>query len=401
MDALRGLALVGILAVNLEHFAGVGMYSTLHGAPPDYTLGRAVLAFFFSGKFYTIFAILFGLGLALQYQRLGEGPAALARLRRRLGWLLGLGALHGVFLFEGDILGTYALVGLFALRYLGREVQPGLVARFLMVGYALWWGFSTLLHEKIPLPGHLEVYLQGSFWEVSRVRLEHWLFNTPLASLLFGAELVGLFLLGFYLAPRWQTLGPRTLWGVVGLGLLVGLPVNLYNAAQPDLQDRQVEARVREQQQRGQRAELEIGQRDVAARELDTLEGGDQRRVAGIAAVDPHALVVAQQVRRGVGARAQTRSTRDGLDEGDGRTLAIGAAHRGDLSCRTRQRHARGDLAHAIQPHLDRAWVLALDVGQPLFECLRHARIVGRVSSRPTARGARPRRRRRCGARSR
>jgi len=236
LDALRGLALVGILAVNLAHFAGVGMYGVLHGSPPDYTLGRAVLAFFFSGKFYTIFAILFGLGLALQYRRLGEGPAALARLRRRLGWLLGLGALHGVFLFEGDILGTYALVGLFALRYLGRAVQPGQIARFLLVGYALWWGFSTLLHEKIPPPGHLEVYLQGSFWEVSRVRLETWLFNTPLASLLFGAELVGLFLLGFYLAPRWQTLGPRTLWGVVGLGLLVGLPVNLYNAAQPDLQ---------------------------------------------------------------------------------------------------------------------------------------------------------------------
>jgi uncharacterized protein len=68
------------------------------------------------------------------------------------------------------------------------------------------------------------------------VRLETWLFNTPLASLVFGVELVGLFLLGMYLAPRWQALGPATLWRVVMVGLLIGIPVNLYNAQHPDLQ---------------------------------------------------------------------------------------------------------------------------------------------------------------------
>jgi len=98
LDAVRGLALVGILAVNLEHFAGVELYATLHGEDSDYVLGQQILAFFFSGKFYTIFSILFGLGLALQYQRLvAAGLAANVLLKRRLGWLLGLGALHGIF----------------------------------------------------------------------------------------------------------------------------------------------------------------------------------------------------------------------------------------------------------------------------------------------------------------
>ncbi len=237
LDALRGFALVGILAVNLEHLAGVGLFATRHGVSESYTLGREVLAFFFSGKFYTIFSILFGLGLALQYRRfVAAGMDALALLRRRLGWLLGLGALHGIFLFDGDILGTYALVGLFALRYLGREPRLLDIGKFLLAGYLLQGWFVTSWRDQVPTPGSAEVFVSGSFWEVSAVRLETWLFSTPLASLLFGAELVGLFLLGMYLAPRWQTLGPATLWRVVAVGLLIGIPVNLYNAQHPDLQ---------------------------------------------------------------------------------------------------------------------------------------------------------------------
>lgn len=237
LDTVRGLALLGILAVNLEHFAGVGMYTTLYGASEGYTLGREILAFFFSGKFYTIFSILFGMGLALQYQRfVSAGLDATALLRRRLWWLLGLGALHGIFLFDGDILGTYAILGLFVLRYLGQEHRLLDIAKFLLAGYVLLWWFTTSLRNQIPVPGSTEVFINGGFWEVSGARLETWLYNTPLASLVFGAEIVGLFLLGMYLAPRWQAIGPTTLWRVVAVGLLVGIPVNLYNAQHPDLQ---------------------------------------------------------------------------------------------------------------------------------------------------------------------
>lgn len=237
LDALRGLALVGILAVNLEHFAGVGLYAAQHGNLAHYTLGREILAFFFSGKFYTIFAILFGLGLALQYRRfVSAGLEARALLRRRLGWLLGVGALHGLLLFEGDILGTYALLGLFSLRYLGQAHRLLDIAKFLLAGYLLYGLFVFFLRDTAPVPGSAEVFASGSFWAVSAARLEVWLGSTLLGSLLFGAELVGLFLLGIYLAPHWQRIGPATLWRVVALGLLVGIPVNWYNAQHPDLQ---------------------------------------------------------------------------------------------------------------------------------------------------------------------
>lgn len=239
LDALRGLALVGILAVNLELLAGVGMYAALHGVSTGYTVGREILAFFFSGKFYTIFSILFGLGLALQYRRFSEaGLDALGLLRRRLGWLLGLGALHGVLLFEGDILATYALVGLFALRYLTQPPPPGLALGFLGLGYGIYLVIVRLTWNTEDWSGLYsnEIFRTGSYWAVTSERLFNWLWGTLAGTFIQGVELLGLFLLGMYLAPRWQTLGPATLWQVVAVGLLIGIPVNLYNAQHPDLQ---------------------------------------------------------------------------------------------------------------------------------------------------------------------
>ncbi|MCX7782517.1 MAG: DUF418 domain-containing protein [Meiothermus sp.] len=239
LDALRGLALVGILAVNLEIFAGVGLYAALHGASPGYQLGREVLAFFFSGKFYTIFSILFGLGLALQHRRFVEaGLEAQKLLRRRLGWLLGVGALHGVFLFEGDILASYALVGLFALRYLGRPHRPAQIAWFLLAGYGLYFLLTRFVQDTDIWSSlyNNEVMRTGGFWAVSLERYSFWISSTLQGIAIQGVELLGLFLLGMYLAPRWQTLGPATLWRVVAAGLLVGIPANLYNAAYPELQ---------------------------------------------------------------------------------------------------------------------------------------------------------------------
>ena len=48
--------------------------------------------------------------------------------------------------------------------------------------------------------------------------------------------------------------------------------------AEADLEDQRVELRAREQPQRGERAELEIGERHVAARGLDRVERGDRAR---------------------------------------------------------------------------------------------------------------------------
>ena len=100
---------------------------------------------------------------------------------------------------------------------------------------------------------------------------------------------------------------------------------------------------------RGERAEFEIRLRDVAARGLDALEGGDQRVIVGIVAVEPHALVVAQQVRRGVradaiagGARiASMNATVEPLPLVPPTVMTIGAGRGAPIASHTRRTRSR------------------------------------------------------------
>ncbi len=136
-------------------------------------------------------------------------------------------------------------------------------------------------------------------------------------------------------------------------------------AAEADFQHGQVQLGLLEQPQRRQRAVLEVGQRGVAARGLHCREGTHQVGIAGLFAVDAYAFVVAQQVRRGVAAHAPAGGTRDRLDEGDSRALAVGAADGDDVLGRLGQAHARCHGAHPFQAHGDVLGVLALDIGEP------------------------------------
>ncbi|PZA07825.1 MULTISPECIES: DUF418 domain-containing protein [unclassified Meiothermus] len=236
LDALRGFALFGILAVNLEAFADP-FYSVAHSGEPMSDLGRAIITFFYSGKFYTIFATLFGLGLAWQASRLrARGLDPKPVLRRRLLWLLGAGAVHGTLLFSGDILGTYAVLGLFALRYhpavatkahheRSHLLRTGLayytVGIALLAGLSFWFGPGGVSPDAA-------IYAGGSFAEVSRARLWDWLWNTG-SSIVLGFELVGLMLFGFYLFEHWQRFSAATLRRGILLGLVLGIPVNAYD----------------------------------------------------------------------------------------------------------------------------------------------------------------------------
>ena len=71
---------------------------------------------FIDGKFRAMFAALFGVGLVvfMERARARGAPARWLQLRR-LFWLLVFGTLHFVFLFEGDILMQYALLGVIAI----------------------------------------------------------------------------------------------------------------------------------------------------------------------------------------------------------------------------------------------------------------------------------------------
>ncbi|MFZ3494651.1 DUF418 domain-containing protein [Streptomyces sp. 5.8] len=146
VDALRGFALLGILLVNALMMAGP--YGLGAVADPDAsTLDRAVegvVLTFVAGKFYLMFSFLFGYSFTLQQDsaaRDGASPAP-RMLRRSLG-LLVLGLLHAVLLYTGDILMTYALLGLVLIA--ARNCTPRKALRAARIVYGCAAGLLLLV----------------------------------------------------------------------------------------------------------------------------------------------------------------------------------------------------------------------------------------------------------------
>ncbi|MDW8804133.1 DUF418 domain-containing protein [Streptomyces scabiei] len=126
VDALRGFALFGILVVNLAFFASGYPFHLVADPAQDSWLDETAefgVRLLFEMKFYLLFSFLFGYSFTLQLAAAGRAGANFtARFLRRLGGLFVLGGLHAVLLFHGDILTTYALLGLALLAV--RRVQP-------------------------------------------------------------------------------------------------------------------------------------------------------------------------------------------------------------------------------------------------------------------------------------
>jgi uncharacterized protein len=129
MDILRGFALVGILLMNVEWFSR--SISELGGFDRDLTgIDHAVgwlVRCFVEGKFYKLFALLFGMGFAIMLIRAKEvGKPFNAWFARRMLVLFAIGMLHIIFLWGGDILHDYAFAGLVLLGFMALLRRPRL-----------------------------------------------------------------------------------------------------------------------------------------------------------------------------------------------------------------------------------------------------------------------------------
>jgi uncharacterized protein len=147
IDALRGIALFGILAVNIQG-ASWSLGGPTLGQFDEMTtlLDRVALlftAFFLEFKFYPIFCFCFGYGFAVQTRKwMLRGQDAGALFVSRLTFMLLFGIFHGIFLWFGDILARYALTG-FILRYSIRK-GPRELIRAIKI-----WAVLTLLATLI------------------------------------------------------------------------------------------------------------------------------------------------------------------------------------------------------------------------------------------------------------
>ncbi|WP_411112033.1 DUF418 domain-containing protein [Streptomyces sp. c-19] len=135
VDALRGFALFGILIVNSTYLAsayhGTGVEDPGVGGPLDDAV-RAIVATFFEAKFFLLFSFLFGYAFTLQLASADRARARFVpRFLRRLTGLFLLGVVHAVVLFPGDILTTYAVLGLVLLVF--HRIRPRTAVRTAVV----------------------------------------------------------------------------------------------------------------------------------------------------------------------------------------------------------------------------------------------------------------------------
>jgi len=244
IDALRGAAMLGIMLVNfptMNTMAGeeTTAYGGMHHAL-DRWVGALNMALL-NGKFYPIFALLFGLGLFLS-DRTGERTPRLAA--RRLGLLLGIGLLHLTLVWWGDILVVYALLGLLALPCLGWPPGRLLLAALGLLLFipalapllALLEHLDVVAAGRVVLPGlgltlptpeaAAATYAHGSFREMLHQRSLDYLSDfTPFAATgvtpgqlagygAYYAQLLGLFLLGIWAGKRGlhERLGADSAW---------------------------------------------------------------------------------------------------------------------------------------------------------------------------------------------
>lgn len=123
--------------MNLEAFNGpilgamTGIDSHLQGID---RWADGFIYIFVQGKFWTLFSLLFGIGFALMFERARQaGGDFVTVYRRRLSALLGIGLIHLLLIWEGDILFTYALAGFVLLWLLksGRTSSlPAIIALY-------------------------------------------------------------------------------------------------------------------------------------------------------------------------------------------------------------------------------------------------------------------------------
>src|SRR3954452_5010207 len=122
IDTVRGIALFGVMAINVTTIFRVSIFEQFLPSRLDGTwLDRVLYWILMAGvdlKAFALFSLLFGVGLAIQYDHLSADPRRTVLLVRRLAFLMLVGLGHLVLVWNGDILFEYAIAGLIVLPFL-------------------------------------------------------------------------------------------------------------------------------------------------------------------------------------------------------------------------------------------------------------------------------------------
>lgn len=256
LDILRGLALLGIAMANFPEF---GLYtflkSSVAGNMPT-AAADSVIRFlqyvFIDGKFYTLFSLLFGIGFSIIISNAERrGANGLAVFYRRMSVLAVIGFAHLMFVWSGDILMLYALLGM--LLPLFRRVSDRALSVLAAVLLVLPVAVDAAVELTGVYPSARIVELQQYYcakYGITDDNFAYWLrdaqdYGSVLQFLVQGAlvrmqefvdgnryfRVMGLFVLGFCIGRNklYARLGQlRQMLGRVALyGFVFGVPLSV------------------------------------------------------------------------------------------------------------------------------------------------------------------------------
>jgi uncharacterized protein len=246
LDVLRGFALLGVLVANMFAYPGWTFLGPAKAAPLpaasfDPQLHQTIVALI-EGKFYSLFSLLFGLGFAVMLNRFenrGANPVPLFLRRYTALFLIGL--IHAVFIFHGDILMLYGLLG-FALLLFKRQSVRALVIwaiSMLLLPIVLYGIGLALLPQGGGSPpaspavhSAFEAFKSSDYARIvlGNIALNRANWLRPLI-LMFYPRVFGMFLLGFALGKmgvfREPSRHKRLMRAFSISGVLIGLPCSI------------------------------------------------------------------------------------------------------------------------------------------------------------------------------
>ncbi|TBW28706.1 DUF418 domain-containing protein [Gramella sp. KN1008] len=258
LDVLRGFALFGILVINIIAFSGYGFLTNdMKLEISTYSIDTYLSALqtgLAEGKFYSLFSLLFGIGFSIILMRLRQkGVNAFKIFYRRLFYLLIFGLIHIYFLWEGDILVLYAILGMILPLFINVSDRSLLIIGITLILSPILIDTAKLIFDfkiagwleniaiqvdaktGVPLDNGYRRYLfrEGSGW----VEFWNWRQSGPFyrfSSILESSRIpkvLGMFLLGYVVGrnkifsklSNYKALFTK----ILKFGLIIGIPSTL------------------------------------------------------------------------------------------------------------------------------------------------------------------------------
>lgn len=198
LDVIRGIALLGILLVNMPEYAHLpGMHSGVNAYV------RLFFDLFVQTKFYTIFSFLFGVGFFIFMDRAAaRGERVNVLFSRRLLALFAFGLFH-LFFFWGDILHFYAAVGFFLLAFFSKSERAVLITALALLVFSM---LPAVIMEAAGLvweeqSSQLSANDAGFLYNGLHT-IRYVLMSELSSSVQLVPEILGLFLLGLYCGKK-------------------------------------------------------------------------------------------------------------------------------------------------------------------------------------------------------